>query len=84
MATLLMINFDAASVRRIDYDGSTSCDVSIGDGSAGVVYGLYKYVLLLRKEEKEDPSIEEKTAIPHDDDDIPEDIKAIMENREEP
>jgi hypothetical protein len=45
-----MDKFDTASQKRIDQEGNLADDPTILYGSAGVLYGLHKYGLMLNYE----------------------------------
>ncbi len=50
LADILVSRFATVSQLKIRSDGESSQDTNMYDGSGGVVFGLWKYSLLLKKE----------------------------------
>lgn len=46
----ILDRFDTLSVRKVTSENKTSADTTLYSGSAGVAFGLHRYVLLLQKE----------------------------------
>ena len=52
MVSKVTDNFDTVSISKLRSDGKKAVDLSMYTGSGGILYGIYKYIELLRSEDE--------------------------------